>query len=134
MTKVRNPGLSIREIVGMAIFAGGVFRIDLRVIGIVDAGPELLLDAVVANAAGTRDILRIDHGARILRWEFGVCAVAVGTGRRYDEPTVYQPAAMHAVFIAAYNIVHIGVDPCRRLLADAMTGSAQHRNIARVGG
>ena len=119
---------------GMTIFASRMLRIGFRVIGVVDAGPELLLDPVVADPAGSSDVPRIDQCVRVLRGEFGVCTVAISACRRHDETAVYQTPAMNAVFIAADDVVHHGVNSCRRLLTNAMAGPAERRNIARVRG
>ncbi len=61
-------------------------------------------------------------------------AMAVGAGRRHDETTLDQAAAVYAVFVTAYDVIDFGIYPCRGLLADAMTITAERRNIARVRG
>ena len=40
---------------------------------------------------------------------------------------------MDAVFIAAHDVIHFGVDPCRRLFADAMTLPAKRGDVTRIG-
>lgn len=118
---------------GMTIFTGGKTFIGDRIIGPVNALPELFLDSVMAGTAGSSYVLRMGRGVRILRRKFIVCSMAIGASCRYNETALYQSAAMHTVFVAADDIVDLGIDPGRGLLTYAMAIPAEPRNIQRIG-
>ena len=59
-------------------------------------------------------------------------AVTIGTGCRHDETRIDQGPTMDAIFIAAHDVIHFGVNPCRRLFADAMTLSAELGDVTRI--
>ena len=61
-----------------------------------------------------------------------MCAVTIGAGCRHDEAGL-QGSTMDAVFIAAHDVVHFGVDPRRGLFTDAMTLSAKFGDVTRIG-
>ena len=116
----------------MTVLAGGILFVRVRVVRPVDAGAERFFYPVVAGAAGAGDILRTDRRLRIRGRTLGVCAVTIGAGCRHDEAGL-QGSTMDAVFIAAHDVVHFGVNPCRGLFADAMTISAKFGDVTRIG-
>ena len=118
---------------GMTIFAGGIVFVRNRVIGPVNALPELLLDTVVAGTAGSRYVLRISRGVWIIRWKFIVCTMAIGASRRHDKPAFYQSTAVHTVLVASDDVIDLGIYPRCGLLTYAMTTPAKCRNIERIG-
>ncbi len=125
-----DAGYRVRSV---AVLAGRVVLFGIRILRPVDAGAELLFDAVMAYAARGGNVLRVDQGAWILGRELRVRAVTVGAGCSHDQPALDQTPSVDAVLVAADDIVYVGIDARCCRLADAVTRAAQQRYIARVG-
>src|SRR5208282_585914 len=99
----------------------------------MNAGDERLVDAVMAPAAGGRNVAGVDAGTQVAGGEFAVRRVAVGAIGRHRKPTLQQPPAVNAFLIIFHNIGLGAFITERRPLPRAVAIAAQSRNVAREG-
>ena len=78
----------------------GSFAVRFGVSRPVDAGPEGLLDPVVALPAGVGDVVRVYRRSRVVGRKLAVRGVAAGAGGRHHQAALEEPLAVNAVLVA----------------------------------
>ncbi len=107
-------------------------RINRAVPRPVDAGLELLLDAVVARPACSSDVVGVDRRLGVIRRQGPVSTVAARTGGGHHQTALEQPLAVDAHLVALDRRREVDVNPHGGLLALAMAAGTQVRDVSRV--
>ena len=115
----------------MAVIAHGEPLVRLPLLRHVDAAVELLLDPVVAAAAGVRHVLRVD--ARLRRGDrlHAVGRVAVRAHRGHRQPALQESLAVDAFGVPFDDVVLLSPVPHGGLVPLPVAPGAQVRHVRR---
>ena len=100
---------------------------------VVDASLELLLDAVVAPAAGLRHVRAVHARGRVRPRQDAVGGMAARAGGGHGEAALEQPLAVDALRVRLDDPVLRPLVPHRRLLALAVAARAQPGDVGGEG-
>src|SRR5574341_2401867 len=123
-------GVGARDRVrAVAVVADRQLLVGLALERMVDALLELLLDPVVATAAGLRHVRAVDARGRVGSRQDAVRGVAAGAGGGDGQAALQQALAVDALGVGLDDLVLRPLVAHRRLLALAVAARTQPRHV-----